>query len=213
MHSLAIVKPCETHGVAHPASIMKTAFSLCLAVVFLSSARAQMFRPEAVNGAVLGGIAGAVIGNNSGDLRHNAWKGAAIGSAAGLVLGEAVGNANAARNGQVSAVGDRGYVYRNEPAVQFGVSYGRGGYGHGYDHYRGGRGSVGFGFYGPRYGYGYYPGYSYYSYPSYGYYSGDGDDYSYYGTTGYYGNRSYGTKGFFVGAVAGGNNWQKNRPH
>ncbi len=52
---------------------------------------AQVFRPETVNGAVLGGIAGAVIGNNSGSLNHNAWKGAAIGAVAGLLAPFAVG--------------------------------------------------------------------------------------------------------------------------
>lgn len=39
----------------------------------------------AASGALLGGIAGAIIGNNSG--HHNGWGGAAIGAGAGLLLG------------------------------------------------------------------------------------------------------------------------------
>jgi hypothetical protein len=41
----------------------------------------------AANGLLLGALAGAVIGNNSGDLHHNAWRGAALGAATGYVLG------------------------------------------------------------------------------------------------------------------------------
>ena len=38
-------------------------------------------------GLILGGIAGAIIGHNSGDLRNNAWRGAAIGAGSGWLLG------------------------------------------------------------------------------------------------------------------------------
>src|SRR5438874_8776461 len=106
---------------------MKTALVCCLALLSLVSARAQVFRPEAVNGAMLGGIAGAVIGNNSGDLHHNAWKGAAIGAGAGLLLGEAFGNANAnsrATYGNAPYGSAGGYVYRAEPSVRVGVGFG-----------------------------------------------------------------------------------------
>jgi len=44
-------------------------------------------RSRASTGLLLGGIAGAVIGNNSGDLRNNAWRGAAIGATSGWLLG------------------------------------------------------------------------------------------------------------------------------
>lgn len=164
---------------------MKTSLSLCLALLAVTSTRAQVFRPEAVNGALLGGIAGAVIGNNSGDLRHNAWKGAAIGAGAGLILGEAIGNANAsARNTQVGGPAG-GYAYRDGPAVSVGVGYGRGYYGHG----------------------GYYRGYGGYGYraavPVYGYYDGYGAGYPYY-TTGYYGSGSAAANGLWLGALAGG---------
>ena len=41
----------------------------------------------ATNGLLWGALAGAVIGNNSGDLGHNAWRGAAYGALGGYVLG------------------------------------------------------------------------------------------------------------------------------
>ncbi|ATC63625.1 hypothetical protein CMV30_06485 [Nibricoccus aquaticus] len=44
-------------------------------------------RSRASTGLLLGGIAGAVIGNNSGDLRNNPWRGAAIGATTGWLLG------------------------------------------------------------------------------------------------------------------------------
>jgi outer membrane lipoprotein SlyB len=73
---------------------MKTIVGLALSLLALVPVKAQVFRPETVNGAVLGGIAGAVIGNNSGDLHHNAWKGAAIGTVAGALIGSAVADSN-----------------------------------------------------------------------------------------------------------------------
>jgi uncharacterized protein YcfJ len=180
---------------------MKTTFSLCLSFVALTSAHAQIFRPEAVNGAVLGGIAGAVIGNNSGDLRHNAWRGAAIGAGAGLIAGEAIGNANAyARGTQVNAPRGSGYIYRDAPTVQIGVGYDRGYHGHAGYYDRRYVGHRGFG-----YGYGSYGPYSSYGYgPAYGYYSGYGVGYPYYDGYGYYGSGSSAANGLLLGALAGG---------
>lgn len=69
-------------------------FSLLVALALgasLARVQAQVFRPETVRGAVLGGVAGAIIGNNSGDLGNNAWRGAAIGTVAGGLIGSAVG--------------------------------------------------------------------------------------------------------------------------
>ncbi len=104
---------------------MKATVSLCLALAALSSAHAQIFRPEAVNGALLGGIAGAVIGHNSGSLNHNGWQGAAIGAGAGYLLGQAVGASNdAARAHEVPVPGARGaYIYRR-PVDCYGDSWG-----------------------------------------------------------------------------------------
>ena len=45
-------------------------------------------RPNyAGSGLFLGALAGAIIGNNSGSLGHNAWRGAAYGAGAGLLIG------------------------------------------------------------------------------------------------------------------------------
>jgi hypothetical protein len=186
---------------------MKTTLSLCLSVVALTSVHAQVFRPQAVNGAVLGGIAGAVVGNNSGDLRHNAWRGAAIGAGAGLLVGEAVGNArDSVRSTQVGRPSGGDYIHRNAPSVHVGVGYGRGysgHYGHHGNYYGGHRGyGYGYGFYRPSYSYGYWPTYSYW--PTYGYYPGYGDAYPYYSGYGYYGSGSAATNGLLLGALAGG---------
>lgn len=77
---------------------MKTLFSLGLLVILGPvSAQAQIFRPEAVSGAALGAIAGAIIGNNSGSLGHNGLRGAAWGAGIGLITGQIAGDANAER--------------------------------------------------------------------------------------------------------------------
>jgi len=73
---------------------MKPLILLGILGVSLSPLQAQLFRPEAVRGAALGAVAGAIIGNNSGDLGHNAWRGAAWGAGAGLLLGSVIGDAS-----------------------------------------------------------------------------------------------------------------------
>src|SRR5476649_1893063 len=83
------LKPCAARGVAHAIHTMKTPLFLGLALLALVPAQAQIFRPAAVNGAILGGLAGAIIGHNSGSLHHNGWQGAAIGAGAGLLFGAA----------------------------------------------------------------------------------------------------------------------------
>ena len=154
---------------------MKTSLSLCLALLAVSSASAQVFRPETVNGAVLGGIAGAVIGNNSGSLNHNAWKGAAIGAGVGAVIGSAVGRDHDRRASHVDAPRYRSpYIYRDAPVVVY-RGHERGGY----------------------YGGGYYGGGGHYN--GGGYYGGGG----YYSGGGYYGG-SYAGNGLVLGALAGG---------
>lgn len=54
------------------------------------------------SGTWLGAIAGAIIGNNSGSLGHNAWRGAAYGAGLGYLVG-AVADSSAARARAVSA--------------------------------------------------------------------------------------------------------------
>ncbi len=50
----------------------------------------------AADGLLLGTIAGAIIGNNSGEFRHNGWRGAAWGAGLGWLLGS-IADANRAR--------------------------------------------------------------------------------------------------------------------
>lgn len=60
----------------------------------------------AANGVLLGALAGGVIGHNSGDLRHSAWRGAAWGAGLGWLLGS-VADANR-----------RPVAYETAPVVQ-----------------------------------------------------------------------------------------------
>jgi hypothetical protein len=103
---------------------MKTPLALGLALLALAPAHAQIFGPRAVDGALLGGIAGAVIGHNSGSLSHNGWQGAAIGAGVGALLGAAA-DANAARHDTGVPVPRGGYVYRHAPAGYGGYYGGR----------------------------------------------------------------------------------------
>jgi len=57
------------------------------------SAHAQIYTSGTAQGAVLGGVAGAIIGNNSGG-RH-AGEGAIIGAVAGALIGNAADNSRA----------------------------------------------------------------------------------------------------------------------
>ncbi len=109
---------------------MKTPILLGLALFALAPVQAQIFRPSSVNGALLGGIAGAMVGNNSGSLHHNAWQGAAIGSAAGLLLGAAADNSRRDYGNDAQVYASGGYVYRAGPRRPAG--YGPYGYGYGY---------------------------------------------------------------------------------
>jgi len=110
---------------------MKTIAALTLSLLALASVQTQVLHADAVNGAIVGGIAGAIIGNNSGD--HNALRGAAIGSVAGALIGSASDNSHS-----------HGYYAR--PPLRVGVGYYSGsGYGHGYHGYRN---SYGYGAYG-----------------------------------------------------------------
>ncbi len=135
---------------------MKSAVTLSLALLVASPAQAQLFRPSTVNGAVIGGIAGAVIGNNSGDLGHNAVRGAAIGTVAGALIGSAVDDSRErSDSGSYRSRGSGSSVY---------LSYGHSSYAR-HHHHHGYRGHVG------HYGYGHwghfphYRSHGYYHYP------------------------------------------------
>jgi hypothetical protein len=67
---------------------MKTLLlALSLAATGVSTATAQIYQPNVVNGSILGGIAGAIIGGHN----HDRWgEGALIGAAAGALIGAAV---------------------------------------------------------------------------------------------------------------------------
>jgi hypothetical protein len=60
---------------------------------------------NAASGLWLGALAGAIIGNNSGSLGHNAWRGAAWGAGAGWLLGT------------IADVNRRAIVSRAQPQV------------------------------------------------------------------------------------------------
>jgi hypothetical protein len=66
---------------------MKTLLlALSLAAPGVSTATAQIYQPNVVNGSILGGIAGAIIGGHN----HDRWgEGALIGAAAGALIGAA----------------------------------------------------------------------------------------------------------------------------
>jgi len=101
---------------------MKTLLALGFAACALLPAQAQILGPRSVDGALLGGIAGAVIGHNSGSLSHNGWQGAAIGAGVGALLGAAA-DANAPRYDTSVPVPAGGYIYRQAPGGYDGGYY------------------------------------------------------------------------------------------
>lgn len=61
--------------------------SLSLAAAGVGTVHAQLYQPAITNGAVLGGMAGALVGGHN----HDRWgEGALIGAVAGALLGAAV---------------------------------------------------------------------------------------------------------------------------
>lgn len=143
---------------------------------------------SAVNGAVIGGAVGAVIGHNSGRLHHNTWRGAAIGAGSGLLVGSVMDHHRGYRgDGRVRvSAAPRVYLYRNSSRYHGGRFHGHGYYARGWGY--------------P--GYYYRPGYAYLGFDSYAYpYATD------YGT--YDTRPSYAANGAILGALAGaviGNN-------
>lgn len=94
---------------------MKRVLLFALAVSTVFQAKAELFSPESITGAAIGGIAGAVIGHNNG--RHGG-EGAAIGAGIGLLAGSIV-NDNNRRNGYYSG----GYSSPSYGHVSVGVGY------------------------------------------------------------------------------------------
>lgn len=178
---------------------MKTSIVLSLACLFCVSGHAQVFRPETINGAIIGGVAGAVIGNNSGDLHHNGARGAVIGAAAGALIGSAVGENREHADYRGTHAAYRG-DFPARSSLSVGVGYRSGGYwGSPYRH------SVGYAYPAHRYGarYGYSVGYYAPVYPSY-YYGYDDD---YYGPSR---AASGAVLGGIAGAIIGNNSGHRN---
>ena len=85
-----------------------------LALAGISSAQAQMFQPSAARGAVLGAVAGSLIGGHN----HDRWaEGAVIGALAGAIFGAAVGP-------QQAVAYEAPPVYRVGPPVVYRDVYG-----------------------------------------------------------------------------------------
>src|SRR5580700_2568676 len=92
---------------------MKMPICLALALLATGPAHAQIFGPNATGGALLGGIAGGIIGHND----HNqTGRGIAIGAASGLILGSIADQANYDSYQQTQVYGPNYYVYRQAPA-------------------------------------------------------------------------------------------------
>jgi len=113
---------------------------LSLAVAGVGTAKAQMYAPAVVNGSILGGIAGAIIGGHN----HNRWgEGAAIGAVAGALIGSAVEQPRAVVYGQppvtvmqsvptAAYVGQPQVVYVQPAPVVYQPYYAPAYYGYGY---------------------------------------------------------------------------------
>lgn len=99
---------------------MKKLLLTILMLAALLPARAQLFSPSSLGGALWGGLIGGIVG---GDCRRGfSGEGAAIGAGVGLIAGAIAGEAN--RN---YYAGSPGYVYSSPPAVSVGYGYGCGG--------------------------------------------------------------------------------------
>jgi hypothetical protein len=89
----------------------KLLLSCILAAGLASSARAQLFGPETARNVLLGGIIGAVIGDNS---HHQAAAGAVIGATAGYLWSQATVPA-----GQPVAVAPARAIVYSQPQVVY----------------------------------------------------------------------------------------------
>jgi outer membrane lipoprotein SlyB len=91
---------------------MKHAIFAAVLAASLIPAEAQLFSRESLGGAALGGLAGGIIGHNSG--RRTA-EGAAIGAGAGLLLGAITHNARRDYYGVETSVAPAPYYYEPRP--------------------------------------------------------------------------------------------------
>jgi uncharacterized protein YcfJ len=97
-------------------STMKMPVYLALALLAMAPGRAQIFGPNATGGAVLGGLAGGIIGHNN----HNqTGRGIAIGAASGLILGSIADQANYDSYQRTQVPGPNYYDYRPAPAYYY----------------------------------------------------------------------------------------------
>jgi uncharacterized protein YcfJ len=99
-------------------STMKMPICLALALLAAVPGRAQIFGPNATSGALLGGLAGGIIGHNN----HNqTGRGIAIGAASGLILGSIADQANydSYQRSQVSAPDYYAYRYYQAPSYYY----------------------------------------------------------------------------------------------
>jgi hypothetical protein len=96
---------------------MKMPICLALALLATGPAHAQIFGPNATGGALLGGLAGGIIGHND----HNqTGRGIAIGAASGLILGSIADQAN-----YQSYQGTQAPGYYDSGYADTGYGYGR----------------------------------------------------------------------------------------
>jgi hypothetical protein len=164
---------------------MKTTLCLSLALFAVTGVHAQIFRPEAMNGAVLARNArsvehrGSGQGGRDGGFRHQ--------------------DRPPAHAGTGDHRGYQRFRYDQRDRHQ-GHAWHRPSYG--FSPYR----SAGIGPYRGAYGYGYVPYFGTYDGYGYGYpyYDGYGAGYPYYGSPGVYGTGSGAANGLLLGALAGG---------
>ncbi len=95
---------------------MKMPIYLALALLATVPGRAQVFGPNATSGALLGGLAGGIIGHND----HNqTGRGIAIGAVSGLILGSIADQANYDSYQRTQAPAPNYYVYRQAPGYYY----------------------------------------------------------------------------------------------
>lgn len=128
---------------------MKTLAALTVSFLVLVPVVCRADSSNTLGGALIGGVAGAIIGHNTGDSRADTWRGAAIGSVAGAVIGSAVDDSGRGHSSRGHSYG-RGHSY-SRTHVSFGYNpwysypYDRGYYGaYRAPVYYGGYGSYGY---------------------------------------------------------------------